>query len=59
MKRKFLAGILVASIFATGSMVSSCKDYDEDAINEMRSDNLDKIKELQDKLNELEGKLKT
>ena len=58
MKRKFLAGILVASIFATGSMVSSCKDYDEDAINEMRSDNLDKIKELQDKLNELEGKLK-
>lgn len=40
-------------------VVSSCKDYDEDAINEVRLDNLNALAKLQQQINELSGKITT
>lgn len=51
---KFLGLLLLAAPLA----FSSCKDYDEDAINELKVDQLAQIAKLQDQITELAGKIK-
>jgi predicted nucleic acid-binding Zn-ribbon protein len=57
MKRKFINGLLLVALFVgfTGSMVS-CKDYDDEKINDLKGIIADKELSLQEKI-EAQGKL--
>ena len=44
-------------LFALPLAISSCKDYNEDAYNQMRVDNLQKLAEMQNQLTDLANKL--
>ena len=55
---KFISSLKFAGLLllAAPVVISSCKDYDDD-INEVRINNLNKLAELQAKLDELAGKI--
>ena len=58
MKRKLFKGIVVATaVVAAGAMVSSCNDYNEDALNAVKTETAGKVLELELQVSELAAKI--